>query len=654
MDLSQFDVNTQARIETIVWSVGTVLFILMGSIVVGWLASQFGRLRGWSDGERRKAFWGFAFAGPWILGFLIFVVGPGLASLTYSFTDYKLGETASWIGLENYRQLIMGEGAHGRRFAQAMYNSFYYAAVGVPLQVLAALLMAMLLNQNLRGVKFFRLVFYLPVILAGGPAILLAWRYMLASNGGFINNTLQSLASRFFLFDWLYRGFIYAVESFNGFYAGVVRGDALGPLTYAIPLVIGALLLISLAWGEWSPRKQGRAVQAAEILALLVSLLLFARGLVAQPLEPALLYGAGAAVALGVFAAQDDPQRRRGWEMGGLLACGAGIVLVLVAGSVADRLLYLPPLVLAALPLAVSRFGQGSLTSRRLLVALGGLLLGIMLSRLIPGQLDGGRANLLFQYLTFQTGITDASTTDALEAFASTHFSSLWLYAAVAVIAALAAGLDSRYARARRSLLIGSAAVLSLLAVGSILDSVRFFQAFESVAAADGSPNFHFTLFRTSLASFPDNTRAPMWLASELWSKPSMILINMWSSGAGMLIFLAALKSVPQSLYEAAEVDGATRWQKFTNVTLPMISPAMFYNIVIGIIAALQTFEAVFIISNTTTQDSLASAAFFLFIRTFRQLAIGQGAAVSWILAVIIIVITVLQFRYSKWVNYEA
>ncbi|HEX2906331.1 MAG TPA: sugar ABC transporter permease [Phototrophicaceae bacterium] len=121
-----------------------------------------------------------------------------------------------------------------------------------------------------------------------------------------------------------------------------------------------------------------------------------------------------------------------------------------------------------------------------------------------------------------------------------------------------------------------------------------------------------------------------------------------------MLIFLAALKGVPGSLYEAAEVDGANRWQKFFKITLPMISPAMFYNVVIGMIAALQTFDTIYILQTTQTQDSLASAAYFLFNRTFREGIIGQGAAVSWILAVIIVLLTVLQFRYSKWVHYEA
>jgi multiple sugar transport system permease protein len=144
-------------------------------------------------------------------------------------------------------------------------------------------------------------------------------------------------------------------------------------------------------------------------------------------------------------------------------------------------------------------------------------------------------------------------------------------------------------------------------------------------------------------------------MSSELWAKPSLILITMWSSGAGMLIFLAALKGVPRSFYEAAEVDGATRVQKFMKITLPMISPAMFYNVVIGSIAALQTFDNVYILQTQTTVNSLSSAAFYLFQRTFRQLNVGEGAAMSWILVIIILTLTVLQFRYSRsWVHYEA
>jgi ABC-type sugar transport system permease subunit len=213
--------------------------------------------------------------------------------------------------------------------------------------------------------------------------------------------------------------------------------------------------------------------------------------------------------------------------------------------------------------------------------------------------------------------------------------------------------LDNRAPRLQRNLIWAGLVFFGVIALSATLDGVRYFQAYANIAVATGKPNYHFALFNKSMANFPDSNRVPLWLSNELWSKPSLILITMWSSGAGMLIFLAALKGVPQALYEAAEVDGATPWQRFRSITLPMISPALFYNIVIGVIAAIQTFESVYIIQNTQTKDSLASAAFFLYERTFTQLAIGDGAAVSWVLAAVIILLTVFQFRFSKWVHYE-
>src|SRR5690606_39276795 len=142
----------------------TVAFIIVGSYLVGRTAQAIAGARGVGVLQRRRVFWGYALASPWLLGFVIFVLGPAVLSLYYSFTDYRLGRSMEWIGLENYRVLLGGIGAHGRRFAQAMHNSFYYAIVGVPLQIATALLMAMLLARPLPGMPLFRLVFYLPVI----------------------------------------------------------------------------------------------------------------------------------------------------------------------------------------------------------------------------------------------------------------------------------------------------------------------------------------------------------------------------------------------------------------------------------------------------------------------------------------------------------
>ncbi len=166
-------------------------------MALGYLARSVARLRGLSETEQRKVFWGFMFAGPWIVGFLIFVLGPALASLYYSFTDYQIGDKIGWAGLDNYRTLLLNEGRQGRNFNKAMLNSFYYALIGVPLQITAALGMALMLNNEIRGIRAFRMIFYMPVILAGGPAILLAWRYMLASNGGFVNEMMLKFAEVF-------------------------------------------------------------------------------------------------------------------------------------------------------------------------------------------------------------------------------------------------------------------------------------------------------------------------------------------------------------------------------------------------------------------------------------------------------------------------
>jgi ABC-type sugar transport system permease subunit len=648
--------NLQPHLETLVWSAFTVLFIGGGSFLLAKLASWISRRLGVSASESRKVYWGFLFAGPWILGFVIFVVGPALASFYYSFTDYKLGDPIEWIGLENYRQLLLGGGSHGRRFAEAMYNSFYYAIVGIPLQVGTALLMAILLNQQLRGIKFFRLIFYLPVILAGGPAVLLAWRYMFASNGGFVNVTLQGLAQNFFLFDWLYRFFIFFVEGFNGFYAGIARGDPIGPLKYTLPALIGAVALWTLLRGEWSDARRSRAMSIAEIIGGGLAVILFARGLISDPIEPALIYAGGLVALIGTINASlhGRPKSARLWQFGGLLLFAVGLAVVLISGSAEQQAAYLPVILIAAAPLAVSLIGTWGRPKFILTGVLAALLFVLILTRLVPGQLDNGQMAALAQQVTLNTSLAQPENAEYLESYEQVTPSPLWIYGAVVAVLGVLALANNRYPRAQRYFIYGAFVVFALLAVGSLLDGIRYFRAFDEIAQATGERNYHFALFRDVTRMWPDSNRVPLWLNSELWSKPSLVLITAWSSGAGMLIFLAALKGVPQVFYESAEVDGANRWQKFVKITLPMISPALFYNIVIGVIAALQTFESVYIIQTPLTVDSITSAAFFLFNRTFRQLFIGQGAAASWILAVIIVLLTALQFRYSRWVHYEA
>jgi ABC-type sugar transport system permease subunit len=316
---------------------------------------------------------------------------------------------------------------------------------------------------------------------------------------------------------------------------------------------------------------------------------------------------------------------------------------------------YIVALVVGTVPLVYSRVGRWSRSKSWILTAVAVIFAAIVFTRVIPGQLDAGRPWIIPRYLVMTSGLEDAESQDYLEdVFPADTLSSLWIYGAVAGVLFITLLLEDKKPRARRYLLYGSLVFFTLLMIGSFMDGVRYFDAFERIAEEEGARNYHFARFRDSMAVFPDSNRNPAWMTSELWTKSSLILITMWSSGAGMLIFLAALKGVPQSLYEAAEVDGASRVQKFFKITLPMISPAMFYNVVIGMIAALQTFEAVYILRTPDTTDSLASAAYYLYERTFRQLAIGEGSAMSWILALIIVTLTIMQFRYSEWVHYEA
>ncbi len=651
----------QARIFNLQYAVYTVVFIVVSSTLLAYLARFAARLRGLSETEQRKVFWGFLFAGPWIVGFLIFVLGPALASLYYSFTDYQIGSKLEWIGLDNYRTMLLNQGRQGRLFNKAMLNSFYYALIGVPLQITAALVMALLLNNELRGIRAFRMIFYMPVILAGGPAILLAWRYMLSSNGGFVNEMLQKFAGLFVGFDYLYRGFIYVMEAFNGFYTGLTTGDPLGPIIFVFPGIIAVLLIGLLAAGDWSEGKRVLAWRSAQIIGIAVVYRLIAKGLMTSPIDPSWVYFLGITLLLITLslAWQRLPHMRL------IQAAGMGILIAVAVAALehasfdlasAQARRYAIPLVLVTVPFIGSLFGRWN---RQKFLVLGGSVTAlslILLARLASGQLDGHHLNVVTHYLTFGSTLEHPDDLNYLDkVYPANLMSSLWFYGLTVAVVLGIALLNNTYPRARRALTLGALAFFVLFTVGAFLDGRAYFQAFADIAAAAGKPVYHFALFRQATSHFPSQDRVPLWMNSELWSKPSLILITMWSSGTGMLIFLAALKGVPRTMYEAAEVDGANIFQRFWKITLPLISPAMFYNVVIGMIAALQTFENVYILQTPLTIDSLQSAAFLLYSRTFTELHIGEGAAMSWILVIIIVTLTVLQFRFSRsWVHYEA
>ncbi|MFW6163478.1 MAG: carbohydrate ABC transporter permease, partial [Planctomycetota bacterium] len=146
-----------------------------------------------------------------------------------------------------------------------------------------------------------------------------------------------------------------------------------------------------------------------------------------------------------------------------------------------------------------------------------------------------------------------------------------------------------------------------------------------------------------------------LWLQSETTSKPALIVMGLWGAGAGMIIWLAGLKGIPQHLYEAAEIDGAGWWHKFRHVTLPMLTPYIFFNLLMGMIATLQQFQSAYIMTEGGPVDSTLFFGYHLFNNAFRFFRMGQASAMAWVLCLIVMIITVIQLRTARiWVHYEA
>jgi multiple sugar transport system permease protein len=147
---------------------------------------------------------------------------------------------------------------------------------------------------------------------------------------------------------------------------------------------------------------------------------------------------------------------------------------------------------------------------------------------------------------------------------------------------------------------------------------------------------------------------APAWLVDPNWSKPAFILMSLWGVGGTVVIFLAGLQGVPRSLYEAAEIDGANTWQCFWNITVPMMTPVIFFNLVMGMIGSFQVFTQAYVMTGGGPQNSTLFYMLYLFRQAFNLLRMGYAAAMAWILFIIILVLTLVQFRLAdRWVYYE-
>ncbi len=156
----------------------------------------------------------------------------------------------------------------------------------------------------------------------------------------------------------------------------------------------------------------------------------------------------------------------------------------------------------------------------------------------------------------------------------------------------------------------------------------------------------------------------PAWLTDPNWVKPTLVIWTVWGVGSGMIIYLAGLQAIPDQLYEAAEIDGAGIFRKFFNITIPMLSPTIFFNLIVGIITASQIFIPALLLSSVGTQNpfmpsggplnSLLFYVLYVWQNGFVYYRMGYASALSWVLFLVVLIVTILMFRLARhWVYYE-
>ena len=141
----------------------------------------------------------------------------------------------------------------------------------------------------------------------------------------------------------------------------------------------------------------------------------------------------------------------------------------------------------------------------------------------------------------------------------------------------------------------------------------------------------------------------PLWLADPAWSKPALVIMRVWQMcGYYMLMFLAGLQTIPESLYEAAEVDGASVWQKFIRITVPMLSNTTFVVAILLVIEAFNMFESIFIMTQGGPLGSTSTIMYYIYEQGFTNYNMGYASALAWIFFAIVMVITLIQYRFRN------
>lgn len=146
----------------------------------------------------------------------------------------------------------------------------------------------------------------------------------------------------------------------------------------------------------------------------------------------------------------------------------------------------------------------------------------------------------------------------------------------------------------------------------------------------------------------------PDWFQSETWAKPAIVILTLWHMGSYMVIFLAGLQAIPEHLYEAASLDGAGSWRRLINITIPMLTPALLFNLVVGIINSFQVFTFAYVMTRGGPLNSTTFYVYYVYRRAFEYFEMGYASALAVILFVVVMVLTALIFKWSnRWVYYE-
>ncbi len=148
--------------------------------------------------------------------------------------------------------------------------------------------------------------------------------------------------------------------------------------------------------------------------------------------------------------------------------------------------------------------------------------------------------------------------------------------------------------------------------------------------------------------------QGPRWLQDPRWALPALIMMSLWGIGRSMVIFLAGLQDIPAHLYEAAHIDGANAWRSFWAITLPLLTPSILFNLILGIINTFQTFTNAFIATNGGPLDSTLFYVLYLYRKAFQFFDMGYASALAWVLFLIVLACTLVVFKTSgRWVFYR-